>query len=59
VSAHATATPFNDAAEVRALETIFGDALDRVVIHPFKAIVGHTLGASAGLELAAALDAMK
>lgn len=58
VSAHATATPFNDAAEARALDAIFGDRLHEVVVHPFKAIVGHTLGASAGLELAASLDAM-
>jgi 3-oxoacyl-[acyl-carrier-protein] synthase-1/3-oxoacyl-[acyl-carrier-protein] synthase II len=58
VSAHATATPFNDAAEARALEAIFGDRLQDVVVHPFKAIVGHTLGASAGLELVACLDAM-
>jgi 3-oxoacyl-[acyl-carrier-protein] synthase II len=58
VSAHATATPFNDAAEARALEAIFGDRLQGVVVHPFKAIVGHTLGASAGLELAASFDAM-
>lgn len=58
VSAHATATPFNDAAEARALGAIFGGALSDVVLHPFKAVVGHTLGASAGLELAAALDSM-
>lgn len=58
VSAHATATPFNDSAEARALETLFGGRLNEVIVHPFKAIVGHTLGASAGLELAASLDAM-
>lgn len=59
VSAHATATPFNDAAEARALATIFGADTTRVVVHPFKAIVGHTLGASAALELGAALGAMR
>ena len=58
VSAHATATPFNDAAEARALATGFGERLGDVVVHPFKAVVGHTLGASASLELGAALVAM-
>jgi 3-oxoacyl-[acyl-carrier-protein] synthase-1/3-oxoacyl-[acyl-carrier-protein] synthase II len=58
VSAHGTATPFNDAAEARALAAVLGDRATAVVVHPFKAVVGHTLGASAALELAAAFDAM-
>lgn len=58
VSAHATATPFNDAAEARALATILGERVRDVVVHPFKAVVGHTLGASSALESAAALAAM-
>jgi 3-oxoacyl-[acyl-carrier-protein] synthase II len=59
VSAHGTATPFNDTAEARALSTVLGARSSRVVLHPFKAVVGHTLGASAALELVSALDAMK
>jgi 3-oxoacyl-[acyl-carrier-protein] synthase-1/3-oxoacyl-[acyl-carrier-protein] synthase II len=58
VSAHATATPFNDAAEARALADVLGGHAPAVPVHPFKAVVGHTLGASAALETAAALDAM-
>lgn len=58
VSAHATATPFNDSAEAKALELALGLPPNPPVIHPFKAVVGHTLGASAALELAAALGAM-
>lgn len=57
VSAHATATPFNDAAEVRALRLALGD-MDRPVVHPFKAQIGHTLGAAGVLESLATLDAM-
>jgi 3-oxoacyl-[acyl-carrier-protein] synthase II len=55
VSAHATATPFNDAAEARAIAQV--GALDAVV-HPFKAQIGHTLGAAGALESLAALDAL-
>jgi len=59
VSAHATATPHNDAAEARALEVLFGPSVARVPVHPFKAVIGHTLGAAGALETLAALDAMR
>jgi 3-oxoacyl-[acyl-carrier-protein] synthase-1/3-oxoacyl-[acyl-carrier-protein] synthase II len=59
VSAHATATQHNDAAEAAALRRIFGSDLERLVVHPFKAVVGHTLGAAGALETLAALDAMR
>ena len=62
VSAHATATPFNDASESRALATALGAcaavAADPVV-HPFKAQIGHALGAGSALELLVAVDAMR
>lgn len=59
VSAHGTATPFNDAAEARALGLTLGERAASVPVHPWKAVVGHTLGASSALELLAALSAMK
>jgi 3-oxoacyl-(acyl-carrier-protein) synthase len=59
VGAHATATPFNDAAEFRALAEALGDRGARqAVVHPFKAQIGHTLGASGALELLACADAL-
>jgi 3-oxoacyl-[acyl-carrier-protein] synthase-1/3-oxoacyl-[acyl-carrier-protein] synthase II len=59
VSAHATATPFNDAAESRAIALALGSEVAReVVVHPFKAQAGHTLGAAGALELIAAIDGM-
>ena len=59
VSAHATATPFNDAAEARAMELALGDGVQRAVVHPFKAVIGHTLGAAGALESLAAFDAIE
>jgi 3-oxoacyl-[acyl-carrier-protein] synthase II len=56
VSAHATATPFNDAAEARAIARVVGD---RAVVHPFKAQVGHTLGAAGALESLVCIDALE
>ncbi|MFT3776055.1 MAG: beta-ketoacyl synthase N-terminal-like domain-containing protein [Minicystis sp.] len=57
VSAHATATPFNDAMESRAIAAMLGDA-QAAVVHPFKAQIGHTLGAAGVLEALAAADAL-
>jgi 3-oxoacyl-[acyl-carrier-protein] synthase II len=58
VSAHATSTVHNDAAEARALGRVFGATTSAPVVHPFKAVTGHCLGASGVLEVLAALDAM-
>lgn len=60
VSAHATATPLNDAAELRGLAMALGPARCRdAILHPFKAQVGHALGAAGALELLAAIDAIE
>jgi 3-oxoacyl-[acyl-carrier-protein] synthase-1/3-oxoacyl-[acyl-carrier-protein] synthase II len=58
VSAHATATPYNDAMESRAITALFEDA-DQPIVHPFKAQIGHTLGAAGVLESLAAADALR
>ncbi len=60
VSAHATATPFSDAAEARAIAEALGhEAASRVLVHPFKAQVGHTLGAAGALEALVCIDALE
>jgi 3-oxoacyl-[acyl-carrier-protein] synthase-1/3-oxoacyl-[acyl-carrier-protein] synthase II len=57
VSVHATATPFNDAAEARALRRLFEDRV--VPIFPLKGVIGHTLGAAGVLESLATWDALR
>ena len=59
VSAHGTATPFNDAAESKAMARVLGARAADVVVHPFKAQIGHTLGAAGALESLAAIDALR
>ena len=59
VSAHGTATPFNDAAESKAIARVLGARATDVVVHPFKAQIGHTLGAAGALESLAAIDALR
>jgi 3-oxoacyl-[acyl-carrier-protein] synthase-1/3-oxoacyl-[acyl-carrier-protein] synthase II len=57
LSAHATSTPYNDAAEARALRRLFGAR--PLPVSAFKAQIGHTLGAAGVLETLCALDALR
>lgn len=52
INAHATGTPLGDAAEVQAIADVFGD---RTLVSSLKGHMGHTLGASGALELAASV----
>ncbi len=55
VSAHATGTSQGDAAEARAIGAVFGPD---VPVSSLKGNMGHTLGASGPIELAATLEMM-
>jgi 3-oxoacyl-[acyl-carrier-protein] synthase II len=55
VNAHGTATPFNDAAEGRAIAEIFND----VAISSTKAMMGHSLGAAGAIEAVISLLAIR
>jgi len=60
VSAHATATPYNDVAEFRSLVRALGrERAGEAIVHPFKAQVGHAMGAAGALELLACIDALE
>jgi 3-oxoacyl-[acyl-carrier-protein] synthase II len=59
VSAHGTATVFNDASEAHALAAVLGERLGEVPVHALKGGIGHTLGGAGALETLAALRAMK
>ena len=56
INAHATATMQGDAEEAEAVREVFGD---RVPISSLKGNIGHTLGASGAIELAATLKMME
>ena len=56
VSAHATGTIQGDASESEALRQVFGG---RVPVSSLKGCLGHTMGASGAIELAACLMMMR
>jgi 3-oxoacyl-[acyl-carrier-protein] synthase II len=56
VSAHATGTTQGDTAEARAIAAVFGSDIP---ISSLKGNMGHTLGASGPIELAATLEMMQ
>jgi 3-oxoacyl-[acyl-carrier-protein] synthase-1/3-oxoacyl-[acyl-carrier-protein] synthase II len=59
VSAHATSTAHNDAAEVAVLESLFRKSASPPVLHAYKAAIGHSLGAAGALESLAGLAALE
>ena len=50
VSAHGTSTPLNDKTESKAIKAVFGDYAYKLKINSTKSMLGHTLGAAAGVE---------
>lgn len=52
VNAHASSTPLGDLAEARAIALALGDRAARVPVSGTKALYGHPLGASGGIEAA-------
>jgi len=59
VNAHGTSTPTGDGVEADCLRTVFGQRLPRIPISANKSQVGHSLGASAAIEAALAIEAMR
>lgn len=58
VVAHATSTPKGDTVEIRAINEVFGDRGDSLLVTSIKGNVGHTGAASGAMGVLAGLQAM-
>ncbi|MDJ0623536.1 MAG: beta-ketoacyl-[acyl-carrier-protein] synthase family protein [Desulfocapsaceae bacterium] len=59
INAHGTSTPTGDGTEVECLRAVFGKDVANIPISANKSQVGHSLGASAAIEAAFAIEAMR
>ena len=59
INAHGTSTPLGDKAETQAIKQVFGDHAHQLSISSTKSQLGHSLGASGGIELVLTVKALR
>ena len=59
INAHGTSTPLGDKAETKAVKNVFGQHAYDLSLSSTKSQLGHSLGASGGLELILSIEAIK
>jgi 3-oxoacyl-[acyl-carrier-protein] synthase II len=59
VNAHGTSTAKGDRTEVQCLREIFGRRMEKIPVSSNKSQLGHTLGATAAIEAALAVEGMR
>lgn len=58
INAHGTSTPLGDKAETQAIKSVFRDRAKQVSISSTKSALGHSLGASGGIEAVISVKAV-
>jgi 3-oxoacyl-[acyl-carrier-protein] synthase II len=58
INTHGTSTPLGDIAEVKAIQSLFGEHAYTININSIKSMIGHLLGAAAAVESVATVLAI-
>ncbi len=58
INPHATSTPVGDVSELKAMQRLWGEAIDKVQISATKSMTGHLLGAAGAIEAMVAVLAI-
>jgi len=58
INAHGTSTPLGDKAETQAIKAVYGESASKVSISSTKGHLGHSLGASGGIEMVLAVKSV-
>ena len=59
INAHGTSTPLGDKAETIAIKSVYGEHASNLSISSTKSQLGHSLGASGGIELVLTVEALQ
>ncbi len=58
INAHGTSTPLGDKAETKAIKAVYGEHARKLSVSSTKSQLGHSLGASGGIELVLSVKAL-
>ena len=58
INAHGTSTPAGDVAESKAIEAVFSECLDCLLVSSTKSMTGHLLGAAGAIEAIFSVQAL-
>jgi 3-oxoacyl-[acyl-carrier-protein] synthase II len=59
INAHGTSTPLGDKAETQAMKRVYGEGVYKLNVSSTKSSLGHSLGASGGIELVLTMKALE
>jgi len=59
INAHATSTPLGDAAETKAIKSVFGERAYKIPVNATKSMLGHMMGGAGAIEAIAVINTIR